>query len=366
MKEYTDITFELFNYCNGSCPGCMLNSKERQFFDLSSSVELVHKGLERVAEYGKKKGLNYRVVFSFGDVPKLDWSQQESIFKKVVELDLAFGLTLTCVDYGFDYKSVLNKILNISNNLVFDITVDPFRLKNPMFKDMYLDNLRFATKHAPHLHLQTLLSNQMMKTFTPQELIEIFQEIGDYPVFMGFSPTIENLTTKDRYGYELENAFEYAKSFYNSTQRQKDFLQDELDRFSSEGEYKYFAEQTFHIDSFLNIYPVSYSIYGDIIQDKRNNIKPLGNLVEDSIEDVISVNPSIKAIGTGSNKAIAKLNVYNKLELGSSIFNCSGCSFKSACEFQGIGLIRKTYKAFEQRAGHCYGPIHLAGGNHGT
>ncbi len=357
MKEYTDITFELFNYCNGSCPGCMLNSRERQIFDLASSVDVVKNGLRKIADYGLLMGLNYRVVFSFGDVPKLDWHKQKEIYEYTKSLNLAFGLTLTCVDFNFDYNKTISDILEISNNLVFDITVDPFRLNNPMFREKYLSNLKFATKKAPHLHLQTLLSNQMMSKFTPQELVEIFSEIGEYPVFMGFSPTIENLTTKDRYGYDLNSAFEYALSFYNVNDRQKSFLKDELNRFENNGDYKSFAKQTFHIDSSLNVYPVSYSIYGDIIQDKRNNVQSLGNLADKELKEII---------WSENNKNLGKLNVYNKLELDGSGFNCKGCKFRTSCEFQGVGLIRKTYKAFEQRAGHCYGPIHLAGGNYGA
>lgn len=357
MKEYTDITFELFNYCNGSCSGCMLNSRERQIFDLASSVAVVKDGLKKIADYGSLIGLNYRVVFSFGDVPKLDWDKQKEIYEYTKSLGLAFGLTLTCVDPNFDYKKTIIDILEISNDLVFDITVDPFRLRNPMFKEKYLNNLKFATQNAPNLHLQTLLSNPMMNTFTPQELVDVFSEIGDYPVFMGFSPTIENLTTKDRYGYELKSAFEYAHSFYNVNDRQKSFLGDEIDRFAPTGEYKHFSKQTFHIDSNLNVYPVSYSIYGDIIQDKRNNVQALGNLFNAELKDIIWAE---------NNKYLGKLNAYNKLELDSSGFNCKGCKFRASCEFQGIGLIRKTYKAFEQRVGHCYGPIHLAGEHNGA
>ena len=40
-------------------------------------------------------------------------------------------------------------------------------------------------------------------------------------------------------------------------------------------------------------------------------------------------------------------------------FECEKCEFLSACTFQGIGMIRKTYSDYEFRAGHCYGPIHL-------
>lgn len=347
--EFTDINFELFNYCNGSCSGCMLNSVDRQTVDLASPVETIFKGLSAIKEYGDFMGLKYRVIFSFGDVPKLQWDQQLAIYEKTLELGLNFGLTLTCVDPLFNYDEVIDKIIALDNNkLVLDITVDPVRLLNINQRTQYLKNLQSITKKAPHLHLQTLLSNHVMKLFTPEKLIETFSKIGDYPVFIGFSPTIENLTTKDRYGYELTSAFEYAKAFYNANQRQKQFLKDELNRFETEGEYKFFSQQVFHIDGLLNIYPLSYSIYGDIVQDKRNKMKPFGNIQEDSLVNILH-----------NHKNIHKFNIINNLEISNSPFNCEECEFFNSCTFQGIGIIRKTYKGFEQRAGSCYGPINL-------
>ena len=346
-KEYTDLTFELFNYCNGSCPGCMLNLKEHQFFDLASEVEDIFLGLTKLAEYGKKNNIRYRPVFSFGDVPKLDWIKQEKIYLKAKELGLNFGITLTCVDASFDYKTIIDKIVNISSDLVFDITIDPFRLNNPIYADKYIENLRYAVQKAPHLHLQTLLSNTMMKQFSPEELLTIFSKIGTHPVFMGFSPTIENMSSKDRYNYTIKNAFEYAKRFYSANELQKDFFKQEISRFENSGSYEDFLKQTFHIDSNLNVYPVSYSIYGDIIQDKRNESKVLGNLHSSSLDEIL--NP----------KSLKKINIINNMQMEDNTFDCINCEFINACTFQGIGIIRKTYSDYEFRAGHCYGPIHL-------
>lgn len=347
-NELTDINFELFNYCNGSCSGCMLNAIERKNVDLASPLDTIFKGLQSIKDYGKKTGLLYRPVFSFGDVPKLDIEEQFAIYHKTIELGLNFGLTLTCVDPLFNYKNVIDKIISLDNDLVLDITIDPIRLLNLNFRTKYLENLQYATSKAGHLHLQVLLSNHVMKMLTPQKLSELLYKIGDYPVFLGFSPTIENLTTKDRHDYELLSAFQYAKEFYQTRDSHKALLRDEISRFKNEGQYKDFSQQTFHIDSFLNVYPLSYSIYGDIIQDKRNNMKPFGNLQNSSLFDILH-----------NNKEIEKINIINNLEISNSPFECENCEFFNACTFQGIGLIRKTYKGFEQRAGSCYGPINL-------
>lgn len=347
--EFTDINFELFNYCNGSCSGCMLNATERKTVDLASPLSTIFNGLEKIQKYGELTGLKYRVIFSFGDVPKLDWEQQLAIYEKTLSLGLNFGLTLTCVDPLFNYDDIIDKIIALpNNNLVLDITVDPIRLINLNFREKYLKNLQSITLKAPHLHLQVLLSNHMMTLFSPEKLINTLSKIGEYSFFLGFSPTIENLNSKDRYGYKLTSAFDYAKAFYNVNEKQKKFLNDELSRFDTTGEYKFFSQQVFHIDSLLNIYPVSYSIYGDIIQDKRNNMKPFGNLMENSLEDILK-----------HDKNMVKMNVINNLEIANSPFKCEECNFFDACTFQGIGIIRKTYKGFEQRAGSCYGPINL-------
>lgn len=348
MENTTDITFELFNYCNGSCSGCMLNSLERTSVNLAAPVSDIQKGLLALQKYGSDNNILYRVVFSFGDVPKLKWEELSAILQYTVDIGLKFGFTLTCVDPKYDYEDIINKILAIDDDVIFDITIDPIRIISPKLKDKYIANLKMAISKAPECHLQVLLSNPLMKQLSPQDLADTIAIVTPKPVFLGFSPTIENLETKDRYGYPLATAYEYAKSFYNTSENKQNFLKAELARFESHGEYKHFTSQTFHIDSFLNVYPIAYSIYGDIIQDKRNNLAPLGNLHTQSLQDIVQ-----------NEDALYNINIINNMEILNSPFNCEDCEYFEACTFVGIGIIRKIYKGFEQRAGSCYGPIHI-------
>lgn len=348
QENTTDITFELFNYCNGSCSGCMLNARERSTVNLAAPVSDIKKGLNKLKEYGDETNTLYRVVFSFGDVPKLKWEALKDILQHTVDIGLKFGLTLTCVDPNHDYEDIINKVLAIDDDVIFDITIDPIRLISQKVKDKYIANLKMAISKAPECHLQVLLSNPLMKQFSPQDLADILLTVTKKPVFLGFSPTIENLESKDRYGYPLATAYDYAKSFYNTSESKQKFLQVELERFNNFGEYKHFTAQTFHIDSLLNVYPIAYSIYGDIIQDKRNNLKALGNLHTTSLKDIVQ-----------NDEALYDINIANNMEILNSPFNCESCEYFEACTFVGIGVIRKIYKGFEQRAGSCYGPIHL-------
>lgn len=348
QENTTDITFELFNYCNGSCSGCMLNARERSSVSLASPVQDILKGLQAIKDYGDLTNTVYRVVFSFGDVPKLAWEDLEPILQHTINIGMKFGLTITCVDPQYDYEAIIDKVLAIDDDVIFDITIDPVRIVSPRLKDKYISNLQMAIGKAPECHLQILLSNPLMKQFSPQDLADTLLLVTNKPIFLGFSPTIENLESKDRYGYPLNTAYDYAKAFYNSRPTLQKFLAVELERFNTSGEYQHFTAQTFHVDSSLNVYPIAYSIYGDIIQDKRNNLQALGNLHEKALKDIVQ-----------NEEALYELNVHNNMEILNSPFNCESCEFFEACTFLGIGIIRKVYKGFEQRAGSCYGPIHL-------
>lgn len=334
MKQYTDITFELLDLSN-------------QQIKLDFNVDVVMKGLDEVSKYGSLVGLNYRIVFSLGDISNLDFEKQKQIYKYTNSLNLSFGFTLTCENLCFDYKKSIDEILSISEDVVFEISVNPFLLRDNKTKEKYLESLRYSTLKAPHFHFQIVLTEHIMKEFSPSELLNLLNEVCSSPVFIEFSP---NLGLDKS---EVDNPFDYAKDFYNFSTRQNGFIQDELDRYSSKGEYKYFAKQTFHIDKQLNVYPVSYSVYNKRVIVSKNK-DAIGNLSDSSLSVLLD------------NKKIKTLNLYNKLELDGSIFKCASCKYRASCEFQGIGLIRKNHKDFENKYGHCYGPIHLIGDENGA
>ncbi len=344
--NYTDITFELFNSCNGSCPGCMISSTERKTFSLDTPLLLIKNSLKKISNYGQQSGIKYRPVFSFGDVPKLDEQIQREIYLTCIENDMAFGLTMTLVDENFDYETVINNILKNDSDIIFDITIDPFRLDNKKF-NKYKENLKMAIKKAKGLHLQILISNSILENYTPEELYSSVKDIlNGHPVFLSFSPTIENIT-KTQYNYSFINAYEYAKSFYSLNIIQYTLLKNEIERFKSEGDYNTFSQQTFHIDYNLNIYPVCYTIFGDIIQDKRNMLSPLGNISLDSLNSILN------------NTKIKSLSIKNAIYLENSPYNCEKCEFYKSCIFNGVGLVRNIYKNHEKKIGHCHGPIGL-------
>lgn len=372
MTDYTDITFELFNYCNGSCTGCALSSKERKIFDLFTSLDSIFLALEKIKTYSLHTQLNHRVIFSFGDVPKLEWDIQKKLYQKCLSLDLPFGLTLTLVDEHFNYLSTIENIYNLFNDtlyqknlnqidsLILDLTIDPVRIKNLLFSKKYCENIQTMIEINPHMHLQVLLSNYVMSHFSPEKLYDTVKlATKNKPILLSFSPTLENLEEKVRYNYNINNAFDYAKEFYSINDIQKQFLKEELSRFiaydysfsnSKEMKQGYFefSKQTFHINHKLDVFPVSYTIYGDIIRDNRNNLKPLGSLLTQNLEHILN------------DKSLIKLNIKNSLSMENSPFQCEKCPYFDSCSFNGIGLVRNLYKEFEAKVGNCYGPINFA------
>ena len=92
---------------------------------------------------------------------------------------------------------------------------------------------------------------------------------------------------------------------------------------------------------------MSYTIYGDIIRDTRNNLKPLGNLKAKSLINILN------------EQNLMKLNIKNSIAMENSPFDCIHCQYFESCSFNGIGLVRHLYKNFEEKVGNCYGPINL-------
>lgn len=340
----TDITFELFNYCNGSCTGCMLSSLDRKY-ELSTSLNDVSVALNKVAEYGKKNGIVYAPVFSFGDTFKLNEDKLFGVFDICKSLGMPFGTTVTCVDVDFadKYVEIAKRIDANYPNSIIDITIDPFRLRAPKQKEAYIKNLKGVISNSSKLHLQVLLSQAVMNKFTPQELYETLKETGEEIFFLAFSPTKENLNQLG-FKYEVKNAYQYVKDFYSVNEKMSYFLEEEMSRFDNVGKYSDFAKNVFHIDHEFNVFAVTYSIFGDVIRDQRNKLNSLGNILKNDLEEIFT---PLK---------LKKMDIVNDMAMENSTFNCENCGWFDACTYSGVGLIRDVYKEYEFRTGHCYGP----------
>jgi hypothetical protein len=346
MNKYaTDVSFELFNYCNGSCTGCMLSSLDRKY-ELATSLEDISVALRKLDAYGKKHNVTYRPVFSFGDTFKLKEETLFGVFNICKELDMPFGTTVTCVDVDFadKYTEIAKRIRDNYDVSIIDITIDPFRLKNLNKREQYIKNLLNVMNNSQKLHLQVLLSEAVMNKFTPKDLYECLAILGDkYTFFLAFSPTKENLN-QIGFKYEVTNAYKYVNDFYSVNETMAKFRKQELKRFDNQGKYSDFAKHVFHIDHSFNVYPVNYSVFGDVIRDKRNKLDSLGNLLQDDLENIVT---PLK---------LKKLDILNDLSMDDSPYNCTDCDWFEACTYSGIGLIREVYKEYEFRVGHCYGP----------
>lgn len=344
-KLATDVSFELFNYCNGTCTGCMLSSLDRKY-ELAIPVEDISIALHKLAKYGAKHNIVYRPVFSFGDTFKLSEEKLFGVFDICKKLDMPFGTTVTCVDVNFadKYTEIAKKIRDNYEVSIIDITIDPFRLKSEAKREGYLNNLKNVIQNSQKLHLQVLLSEAVMNKFTPAELYETLSAVGSqYTFFLAFSPTKENLN-KLAFKYEVKNAYNYVNEFYSVNESMAKFRKQELRRFDNQGKYSDFARHVFHISHDLNVYAVNYSVFGDVIRDGRNKLDSLGNLLKNDLDEIIT---PVK---------LKKLDVLNDMSMEKSSYNCTNCGWFDACTYSGVGLIREVYKDYEFRTGHCYGP----------
>ena len=342
----TDISIELFNKCAGSCTGCMLSLEERQVVSPLMSPNLFDTVLKRINEHGEKIGAKYRPVLVFGDFPSMEISYLEQFMETLKSNNMKFGFTLTLVDTNKreHYLKAIDLILNTDDTVVFDYTIDPFR----MLKDQkYVELIKETQTLAPKYHLQVLLSEAIISRFEPQQLKDIvFDGIGEGPTTLGFAPSLSNLDKKN-YGYKVSSAADWAYQFYQSHPLLKAHLKREIERFDSDGEFSSMLEHYFHIGYDANIYPVSFTMFGDVIMDRRNNSKGLGSIEHTPISEIIST----------QNLKVQKLSSLNGAFMDSSPFNCQDCKFYESCKFSGVGIIRKHYKSFENKTGSCYGPI---------
>lgn len=301
-------------------------------------------GIDKIKEYSVKTNNKYRIIFSFADIPKMEWENQKLIYEKCLSNDIQFGLTLTLVDENFNYFEVLDKITELNKDVILDLTLDPIRLLNSKFSK-YRENINKFIEMETKKHIQILLSSYILEKYSPKDLCEkINFYIKGHDLFMAFSPTIQKFNIEKMQKYDFETCINFVEEFYNSNENLKEFVKKEIERNKNNGSYEDFMKLVFHLDTDLNVYNQVYSLYGDLIQDKRNFVNPLGNLKQSSLYDILNSNE------------IKKISIKNKLYLSTSEYNCDDCEFLESCNYNGIGLAINLYKKNKRMLKYCYGP----------
>ncbi len=345
----TDVTIEIFNHCAGSCTGCLLTISERRADAPVMGPAAFSTAMAALVRHQSVASTRYRPVLSFGDIPSLDLKLQHGLYTAVAQAGMALGATMTFASDGMDerYDQSLDLLLDIHPDAVFDITIDPYRLKTRV---AYGARIRTAIARAPELHLALLLSEALIDRETPEELaLWLSHELAGRPVSLGFTPALERLS-RPGFSYDVVSAAEYARRFYAATSEGRSFLEAELERFEAVGRYRDFLSQTFHIGPDLKLYPVAYTIFGDVILDARNGGAPLGSLRDASIETLVS------------GKLARRMDAMAQAWLDDGPFGCSDCRFSDACLFNGVGAARQLYRDVEIRSGACHGPVALLDG----
>jgi len=339
----TDITIEIFNRCAGTCTGCLLSVAERRDNRPVMPPHEMREVARAVASHGRAVGIHYRAVLVFGDVPSMPLALLQRYLSACTEEGLSIGITMTLVDEDRDrhYDEALSAIEDADPKAIFDITVDPVRLERD---GSYARRIRAAAARAPHLHLAALLSEAVMARWSPEALADsIDHHLDGRPISLGFTPSLSNLDRRN-YAYDVRSAAEYAARFYRHTEAGREHLAREIDRFMGAGTYADFLGQTFHIAPGGLVHAVAYTVFGDIILDGRNLAKPLGNIHETDLGEILS------------GRVARRLNVMNEAWMANGEFGCDTCGFREACTFSGIGLARMTYRDHEGKIGSCYGP----------
>lgn len=345
----TDVTLEIFNHCEGTCTGCLLSVAERRSVTPAMALSDFRSALAAIGEWSRTSGRLYRSLMVFGDVPWLPLQVQENYYQAILDENLAMGLTMTMVEkeHLTHYRKALELVISADPGAVFDITIDPIRM---IRQPDYVERLNEAMSYAPHLHLQVLLSEAVLETFAPEELSDrLVEHIGDRPILLGFTPSLENLERRN-YRYQVSSAAEYARRFYGHTATGRAHLARELARYTSAGQHAEFISQTFHIGPDLSVYPIACTVWGDVILDRRNGGQPLGRIGADG---------GLEPILTGL--AAQRQSIKSTAWMSMGDFDCDDCHYRASCEFNGIGAARRLYREFETRTGSCYGPREVDG-----
>lgn len=346
-KRITDITAEVFNYCDGGCSGCALSALERGNFSQIISAEEFDLLAESVSRYGSECDLTFRILLVFGDVPLLGAKKLQEYVDACRKRNLFFGMTVTLANNEANdvYNECLDVIRGLNGSIV-DLTLDPFRYRA---QSAYRERVGQWLHSVPNKHVQVQMSDAILKKITPEELSNIIQEGSPDGVgLISFTPSRSNLFYK-QYKYDISAAVSYANKFYRETETGIRFSERELVRFNGKGDYKMFAKQAFHIGKGLNCYPVVYTMFGDVILDERNGFKEIGTLKEASLSDILS------------SKQIEMLDMKNRVALFDNKYGCEECQWADSCVFNGVGIARKIYMNFDEKKFFCYGPRDFLG-----
>lgn len=346
MDHKTDITIEVFNHCAGTCTGCLLSALERKSVSPVMMPTEFSIACDRLAEHGQTNELNYRPVIVFGDVPWLPHQILRRYFAAIRDAGLSMGLTMTFVeeDRTGNYERGLESCLEHDPEAVFDITLDPIRMKRD---EGYVRRILTACDIAPELHLQMLLSEAILTRNSPADLAgEMNDMLQGRAVSLGFTPAVSRMDGAN-FGYDVGTAAQWANEFYRETEAGRKLLAAELQRFEGNGTFLDFMNQTFHIGPDLSLWAAGYTIFGDVILDERNGGTKLGCLKSESISEITS------------GRAARRVSVMAGAKMNASDFGCDECRYRQACEFNGIGAVRMTYRDFENRIGSCHGPVTL-------
>lgn len=342
-----DVTLEVFNHCAGTCTGCMLSTLERRAVQPVMALDAFRQACAALAEHGAAIGTRYRAILAFGDVPWLPHDVQAAYFAAAADAGLGLAATMTLVeaDRRQHYATALELLRDHDAEAVFDITVDPVRLER---SPDYAERMRHAIGRAPELHLQVLLSEVVLDRYSPERLVALVDEtLGPQPVALGFTPTLANLERR-HYRYSVTSATDYARRFYSASAPGRRHLAAELERFRAAGDYTRFTRATFHIGADLSIFPVAYTMFGDVIMDARNEGRPLGSIASQPLETIVG------------GPVVQRLSAQNAAWMQRGSFGCGSCEHLDACAFNGIGLARKLYRDHESKVGSCYGPVEFA------
>lgn len=348
----TQITIELFNQCKGTCTGCLLTLDERKAVNPLMSSKVFDLVISKLSAYGKSIEQEFRPILAFGDFPAMDLSDQERFFSTLQKHNMHFGFTLTLVDEDKEdqYFETIEKALSIDERTLFDLTIDPFRLKN---NGKYRYLMKEAVKKMNHFHMAVLLSEAVLQKLSPEDLSATLRDVfgNDVQVNLSFTPSLSNIEKKN-YGYNVNSAANFYDRFLDSSPALQEHRQREIERYhQANGDYINYLNHGFHIKHDTSIYPVVHTIFGDIILDSRNGQKkPLGRLINQDLGEILD----------NGSREILFLNSYNNLFMNKGDFDCGNCSFFESCRFHGVGLMRKIYKEYENRTGSCYGPIDFA------
>jgi len=342
--------------CGGSCAGCVLTQDERKSRVPALKESVFELLSSRIIEYlphiSDIKSLN--ITYGIGDHLRMSTDYLSSIYDLAVSciesragLSGSVFISMSLVGREADLKSKLNHLKAIQKPgipIIPLVVLDPKKLYNKRFSDVYKGLMQEAKQISGIVDLSSNLSDEDCRRISPSEMHEFAVLNGFNDVTLNWVPVQSNLlsTTQDIKGTArwlnsftdiCESSGKVKSTFSPIFQMFAEHLKNEGDISPLEVVDRYvipLISRQLQIDHTGNVYP-KFDGIGDLPQNPRFGFESIGNIVDESIDDIITNNSIL--IKTRTSSPYLKKS------------SCMSCEYSKYCALTGFHVYTKNVLA---------------------